>query len=344
VRLRARLQKLSAAWRLIIADDRARVTRWTAAHYEQLARLPEDVQERLAKAFAKEYSTERWTSAQLGEWIERRELRRFTSMKWHLDDAALVKAAGSCIDCAKRSSASRGLFEDLQTSDLDDHCLDGACYAKKLAAFLKAKAEALKAEHGGFAIAENYGQKVPGAVKKLATGGTVKDWAINDYKAKPGQVGAVPVLEVSGENAGEVRWYKPAKAAVGAAPETPEDRKAREESEQRERLRAEFVEERLREALDERKAPPKGWSKDWQLAAILVAQQQVNGGSAMLLSTAEGLVKKGEKTVRSALWAQVAVLLAESCWSSKDAPAVLEFIGLDVKALRKEAAEKFPAA
>lgn len=64
-------------------------------------------------------------------------LRDFADAPFPPDDATLVKAAGSCGDCPKRTKNDPGLFADFAERD---RCLDGSCWNTKVEADWKRRA------------------------------------------------------------------------------------------------------------------------------------------------------------------------------------------------------------
>lgn len=63
-------------------------------------------------------------------YIERTYTNSLADAAWRLDDATLVKSAGSCVGCPKRSGAQVELFEESAT----DRCLDRECWTGKMSA------------------------------------------------------------------------------------------------------------------------------------------------------------------------------------------------------------------
>ncbi len=71
----------------------------------------------------------------LKEWIEHNVMLILKDAPFSKRDAQLVPAAGSCLDCSKRTGHNKLLFADL--SGNSDACSDPACYAAKLDAHVK---------------------------------------------------------------------------------------------------------------------------------------------------------------------------------------------------------------
>ncbi|MHB1960323.1 MAG: ParB/RepB/Spo0J family partition protein [Acidobacteriaceae bacterium] len=69
----------------------------------------------------------------LQQWIERNILLILKDAPFDTKNAALVPAAGSCLDCPKRTGHNKLLFADMR----QDACTDPACYASKLDAHVQ---------------------------------------------------------------------------------------------------------------------------------------------------------------------------------------------------------------
>jgi len=72
---------------------------------------------------------------QLQSWIEQNVMLILKDAPFSKRDAQLVPAAGSCLDCPKRTGHNKLLFADL--SGNSDACSDPSCYAAKLDAHVK---------------------------------------------------------------------------------------------------------------------------------------------------------------------------------------------------------------
>jgi ParB family chromosome partitioning protein len=76
----------------------------------------------------------------LHQWIEQKVLMLLKQAPFDKRDSQLVAAAGSCVDCPKRTGHNKLLFADL--SGNSDACSDPNCHAAKLEAHVKAKVAA----------------------------------------------------------------------------------------------------------------------------------------------------------------------------------------------------------
>lgn len=77
----------------------------------------------------------------LGEWIDRNVHMDLHGAPFKKDDAELIPAAGSCIDCPKRTGFHPELFPDIAKKDT---CTDPKCFHAKLDAFTARRLGELK--------------------------------------------------------------------------------------------------------------------------------------------------------------------------------------------------------
>jgi ParB family chromosome partitioning protein len=69
----------------------------------------------------------------LQQWIEHQLMLILKLAPFNMRDAQLVPAAGSCVDCPKRTGHNKLLFADVR----QDACTDPTCYAAKVEAHVK---------------------------------------------------------------------------------------------------------------------------------------------------------------------------------------------------------------
>jgi ParB family chromosome partitioning protein len=91
-------------------------------------------------------------------WIEHNVLLLLKQAPFNKRDAQLVRAAGSCVDCPKRTGNNKLLF--VEWSENESQCTDPNCYAAKVEAFLQ-KQIATKPEL--VQISTAYGQQQEGS-------------------------------------------------------------------------------------------------------------------------------------------------------------------------------------
>jgi ParB family chromosome partitioning protein len=116
------------------------------SHALLLAKLQPDQQEQALSACFKEDWSNGGQKAKrillpvrnLQFWIESNILLVLKLAPFNKRDAQLVPAAGSCVDCPKRTGHNKLLFADVR----QDACTDPNCYAAKLDAHVKAKVAA----------------------------------------------------------------------------------------------------------------------------------------------------------------------------------------------------------
>lgn len=117
----------------------------TAGHAILLARLPEHSQVTAAKELFNEIRLEdedgKWKSEkilvsvrELQTWIQQNIQMDLARAPFDTGDADLVRQAGACIACPKRTGAEPKLWPEAGKRDL---CTDRVCYQKKLNAFIE---------------------------------------------------------------------------------------------------------------------------------------------------------------------------------------------------------------
>ena len=97
---------------------------------------------------------------QLQSWIEQNVLLILKDAPFSKRDAQLVPAAGSCLDCPKRTGHNKLLFADL-TAGNSDACSDPSCYSAKLDAHVK---QTIAAKPKLVQITTAYGKPAEGSV------------------------------------------------------------------------------------------------------------------------------------------------------------------------------------
>jgi ParB family chromosome partitioning protein len=105
----------------------------TVGHAVQLARLPAAAQTRAMKELRLGGDRQEISVRHLGNWIGENLFLKLAGAPFDLKDAALVKVAGPCTTCPKRSSNQGALFSDVDAGDV---CTDSVCYRAKVDATL----------------------------------------------------------------------------------------------------------------------------------------------------------------------------------------------------------------
>lgn len=141
----------------------------TLGHALHLARLqPHDQREGLKHCFEERYGDKHPRPLHVGrlvDWIRQNVMLDLHQAPFKKDDAELVKGAGACVSCPKRTGFNRGLFADVEKQDC---CTDPSCFALKLQAFVGRRAGELGEKTGGRVVrvsTEHYmSKKVPGVL------------------------------------------------------------------------------------------------------------------------------------------------------------------------------------
>jgi len=210
VRLRAKLQDLSAEWQKDLVENH-RFASWSIGHLELIARLPADAQGDALKHFALDYCTDRMDVEELDRWIGKTLLMRLVQAPWNVANVDVAPNTGACRQCEQRSSQQGVLFHDADESEEEvrkgDRCLNPKCWARKLRAWQMKRLQELRQEHGeGLVfIAGDY----DGKEKPIPVGKAKVHASYNVQPAKKTDKGAVPALVVSGRGTGGLQWIKP---------------------------------------------------------------------------------------------------------------------------------------
>jgi ParB family chromosome partitioning protein len=136
---RLQLEKLSDLWKKHYWTEAI-----TLGHALLLSRLTEADQEKASKELMYKHWKSKYISSmpsilisskqvmkslvETKQWIEDNCYKKLSQAGWNLNDAELVKEAGSCKDCPKRTGFNKTLFNDVKS---DDICTDGKCFNKK---------------------------------------------------------------------------------------------------------------------------------------------------------------------------------------------------------------------
>jgi ParB/RepB/Spo0J family partition protein len=229
------------------------------ASLELLSKYPHDVQRTLLAGEGKQ----QWFWED-GDRLKRQLANLTKELKlapWAADDALLHPAAGPCNTCPKRSSYSPGLFDDTdEAAELaaHDRCLDGACWAVKLAAYLKRAEDKARQEHPGLVkvVTEDLQWSDPLREDKTVLGVHAFE------KVKPDAKGAKPALVMQGPGAGKVIHVVPHRESSGSAYGGRDKSKPKTMAEKREGLESRrialIIVEKLKPELAKSKLPKPG--------------------------------------------------------------------------------------
>jgi ParB/RepB/Spo0J family partition protein len=121
-------------------QDAVRDGRLSITHAKQFARIPSFDQ---AKLWEEVSDDETLTVAELRAQINDTFKLKLDSAPFDIKDAKLVKKAGACTKCTKRSGCMLVLFEEATQNDV---CFDQECWNEKMHAGIASKIEQLKSE------------------------------------------------------------------------------------------------------------------------------------------------------------------------------------------------------
>jgi len=196
---RARLLSLSKDWQKAMKKGEGRVTTFSAATLEFVARYNDEIQDAMLEEF------------QFDDEPTMDELKRFVShfdhslksAPWKLDDELLLSKAGACTNCPKRSSSQPLLFFDDEKSAAEiknDSCLDTDCWSNKQTAYFARKVAALEKEHPNLQIVATTHEGTRGRSDVIASH--------NYNRCTKGDKGAKPAIVVDGNEVGKLIWIK----------------------------------------------------------------------------------------------------------------------------------------
>lgn len=203
---RAKLTELHPKFQAMVENPDSVLATVSAEYLEEIAVFPQDVQEKWAEE-NDEYGNAPWcwqhdlararSVGQLRNWIADRT-RLLKKAAWSLDDEMLVPEVGSCRNCTKRTGCNPSLFEIVPDQiGKEDRCLDGGCWAGKVAAWGQKRIDEAKEQNARIRlVSRGYMEKKPGNVL-----------AESDYKVvKKSTPGAEEAVFVNGEEMGKRVW------------------------------------------------------------------------------------------------------------------------------------------
>ncbi len=186
-----RLQLLTVSAVLREAMESGLVTQAKAA---RIARLGESGQAEAVREIEERREQGRELSLRaLDRWIKEELVLNLDAAAFPKDDAKLVKAAGTCVECPKRSGNQPDLCADMRSPN---NCLDAECYRGKVAAHM---ARELKADPELVKIKRGYGYH-PNLPK-----GTLADHQYKEIGGKTQRCGGESrAIVVSGAGVGQI--------------------------------------------------------------------------------------------------------------------------------------------
>ncbi|MES2685706.1 MAG: ParB/RepB/Spo0J family partition protein [Pseudomonadota bacterium] len=133
------------------AKDALRAEKIDASHALRIARIPDTKLQIKALAFATEPKPggggDRPSVSEFQRWLQQNVLLHLDKAIFKITDIGLVKDAGSCKECPKRTGANPELFSDVEGRDI---CTDPACFNSKTTAHRAALMD--KAEKKGMRV------------------------------------------------------------------------------------------------------------------------------------------------------------------------------------------------
>ena len=253
VHSRARVAKLTPAWKKAVGGGREKISTWSPAHLEVVAEYPATTQADILNIFGRS----NWTPdlKRLREEIGR-ITNELGKAPFDPNDADLLPKAGACVPgCSKRRGFHPDLFLEIGAESLplkNDVCLDPKCFAAKVQARLdRMLVEAQAKDERTVAVEKSWhGFKRPGSTSY-----------VDDYRpAKKTDPGAIPAIVIGGEGrVGQKVWVKPEKSASGA-PRTGKKTLA-EKREQLKQRRLRHANAAMWELIEKMKLPdkPESW-------------------------------------------------------------------------------------
>lgn len=213
---------------------RAAYVKGDLSHYAAfaIARVKaQTVQERFAADIAKRGGEV--TDAVVCEILRRSYVLPLAQAPWRLDDEEMDPAAGSCVECPKRTLEQRDLFADVyaQAPAKEDYCTDASCWKGKGELHWKRVSEAaaaagatVLAKGDGLALFQEFG--TPGERRRVLGGAYVDaDGQSRDLERTWRQfVGQEPTV-LARDPDGVPRWLYPDKVARTATRAQARERK-----------------------------------------------------------------------------------------------------------------------
>lgn len=211
----------------------------------------------------------------LQTWVQQNVMLKLSAARFSIVDANLVKAAGDCKSCSKRTGANPDLFADVDGPDV---CTDPKCFHSKEEAHSAALLAMAKAK--GMEVIEGREAK---EVMPHGTSHYLQGYTSLDNCATPG---GVPLRELLSPK--EMK-----KVALLVAPETGElievipemfAGNAKDRARRKTETPAERKKDREQEAKQERRDLALEYQRRWRTAAVEAIQPRVEAGEVTALT------------------------------------------------------------
>ena len=331
VRRRRQLMNLSPAVLGAYGDPNGIIGGWSCAHLELIARFEPTVQDRILRSMAGEYRVCDWTLNDLEDHLAD-FLHVLKLAPWDLKDSALVKAAGACVACHKRSECNPWLFEEAagrKAGSADDKCLDAECWKKKDAAWMVRRITLLREKQPDLVMIER-----AGGVGK-STSKALKHWQFQD--AKQNVKGAIPAVVVKGNDRGELIWIKVSQDVEPAAQASAKPKTLKELRAELERKRFVAMADAFEDALFSVKTPAK--LSEIDLLAWLVVGSRSGGGD---VKEALKMQKTGRSKIIAAATQELLNLYRGCVQTVDDAEVMSKVFGIKLQPFIDAAVKAHP--
>lgn len=206
---RAALTRLVEVWRKEVLKPGSPASRFSPAHLELIARLPEETQLVLAEdGFFSVFGRGFPTVDELRRIIDT-GLHSFAAMPWSIADETLDPQAGACTNCPKRSGAQPLLFDPSEVGENGkaakaDRCLDPLCFDRKLVAHVRRAEAEHRAVHPDLTLVQ-VGSDRMGPVSQEAFGESARRMYVPNF-VRSSHPNAVPVMQIDGPKAGKLAY------------------------------------------------------------------------------------------------------------------------------------------
>lgn len=242
---RGNITNLSERWKKALANPKSEVFGWPAGHLELVARLEAGAQDQVLDWSKQRMSYDRTVTHEDLKDVIGKHARLLRKAKFSVKDKDLVKKAGACVDCQKRSACRPGLFDSLEATpqliEKNDKCLDSKCWDAKAKAHTKAIYKALKKDFTTVLVEHALHAHLH---QPYIKGDEYGHWAY--IPTKKTDKNAIPVVTSNGPDAGKVIYVKPKPSTSTSAKKGKKKAKAKTEEErgnphEREKIAGKFA-------------------------------------------------------------------------------------------------------
>jgi len=227
---RGNITNLTEKWKKELASPKSPAFGWPTGHLELVSRLEPAAQNKVLDWSKQRMSYDRTVTYKDLEDVVGGHARLLRKAKFDVKDQGLVKKAGACVDCQKRSACRPGLFDSLEATpqliEKNDRCLDSKCWDAKAKAHTQEIFKAMKKDHATVLIHNDHNTHLhPPYIK----GDEYNYWEY--ISAKKTDKNAIPVVTSNGSDAGKVIFVKPKRSAAASTKKGKKKPKAKTEEE-----------------------------------------------------------------------------------------------------------------